>query len=246
MKTVFSTLSDPAFNLALEESLFNRKDDDYLLFYINDPCVVLGSNQVLQNEVNTDFCTKNNIPVLRRISGGGAVYHDRGNLNFSFIRTKNEGQSFMNADFLEPVIQVLGDLGVSTIIGKRKDLWLTEGFKISGTASHIKADRAIQHGTLLYDSNLQLLNSALKSLRIDESIKGVTSVPSPVKNIRTYLAENQLPDLIPDAFFRLMVSGLSKLAATVAGVLTQDDILLPDVEQSAIEKYRSTAWTERK
>lgn len=246
MKSVFSTLNDPAFNLAFEESLFDRKDDDYLLFYINDPCVVLGSNQVLQNEINTDFCIKSNIPVFRRISGGGAVFHDRGNLNFSFIRTKKEGKSFLNADFLEPVIQVLGDLGISTTIGNRKDLWLAEGFKISGTASHIKSDRAIQHGTLLYDSNLQLLHSALKSLQIDERKKGVASVPSPVKNLRDYLAENQLSDLNTDVFFRLIVSELNKLVTNGTGVLTQDDFNLQDVEQSAHDKYRSKAWTERK
>lgn len=165
MQLVFSSSNDPAYNLATEEYLFSKGEDEYAFFYCNNPCVVIGCNQVWRNEVNAFFCEENQIPVLRRLSGGGAVYHDRGNLNYSFITNKTPQNPGTTPDFLHPVVVALARLGIMSIVGPRKDLWLPGGYKISGTASHVTMNRVLQHGTLLYDTNLEMLQGALNLSR---------------------------------------------------------------------------------
>ncbi len=189
MQIIHSQSTSPTFNLAAEEFLFAERMDDLLFLYVNEPSVIIGSNQVMRNEVNLEFCKENNIQIVRRMSGGGAVYHDIGNLNYSFISNNKVGQSALSAEFLLPVVKVLKVLNIPVEIGKRKDLWLPGGFKISGTASHISKNRVLHHGTLLFETNLDHLNKSLQSHDKDLSLKGTASVPSKVKNIREYLCE---------------------------------------------------------
>ncbi|MDD5184479.1 MAG: hypothetical protein PHS84_04370 [Paludibacter sp.] len=127
------------------------------------------------------------------MSGGGSVYHDFGNLNFCFISNKTNERSSLNPNFLKPIVEVLNALGIEVEVGKRKDLWLPGGFKISGTASHIGKKRELHHGTLLYDTDLYRLQKALSTVQSKTIIKAIPSVPSPVKNIRNYLREQNLP-----------------------------------------------------
>ncbi len=122
--------------------------------------MIIGSNQAVRNEVDPDFCIEHDIRIIRRLSGGGAVYHDRGNLNYTFIQDSTGAP--LSARFLEPVVTVLHKLDIPVEIGKRKDLWL-EGYKISGTASHVSRGRELHHGTLLYDTDLEMLQRALTS-----------------------------------------------------------------------------------
>ena len=124
MQIIHSTFNSPTFNLAAEEYLFFERQDDLLFLYVNEPSVVIGCNQAIRNEVDLKFCEQNEIQVVRRMSGGGAVFHDLGNLNFCFISNKTEGKSALNDDFLKPIVDVLTDLGVPVAVGKRKDLWL--------------------------------------------------------------------------------------------------------------------------
>ena len=134
MTLICSNSHDASFNLATEEYLFSKRTDEVLFMYVNEPCVVVGRNQDVLSEVNVDFCTTHKIPVFKRMSGGGTVYHDKGNLNYCFISNRIQGESPLDTAFLQPIVTVLADLQVEVLIGKRNDLWLPGGHKLSGTA----------------------------------------------------------------------------------------------------------------
>ncbi|MDA8352956.1 MAG: lipoate--protein ligase, partial [Firmicutes bacterium] len=147
---------DPRINLAIEEYALKHLDIDetYLLFYINDPSIIIGRNQNTVEEIQVDYCREHGIHVVRRLSGGGAVYHDRGNLNFSFI-TKDDGESFLNfRKFTEPVVRALRRLGVEVELTGRNDLQVGEK-KISGNAQFTTKGRMFSHGTLMFDVDLE-------------------------------------------------------------------------------------------
>jgi len=203
MQIIRSNSTNTGFNLAAEEYLFSQRQDEILFLYVDSPSVVIGCNQALFLEANTDFCSANSIALCRRMSGGGAVYHDEGNLNYCFIKNRIPGKFPLGGDFLKPVVQVLTDFGLSIEVGKRKDLWLPEGFKISGTASHVGKDRELHHGTLLYDTDIDRLIKSLTAKPMANSPRAIASVSSPVKNIRQSLTEQNLPAPPSSDFFRL-------------------------------------------
>ena len=241
MKIIVSTSTTSAFNLAAEEYLFSKMGEDYLFLYLNDQSVIIGSNQAVLNEVDIDFCIDNNIRIIRRMSGGGAVYHDRGNFNYAFIRDKRDAP--LSAAFLEPIVNVVHRMVIPVTIGKRKDLWL-DGYKISGTASHISRGRELHHGTLLYDTNLQMLQKALTSDNRNRIKKATASVPSPVINIRTYLSSmsGDAPDtqLFFDLFSRELLNLLGSEELTV---LHPSEIAEIEVLQTS--KYIQRNWNYR-
>ena len=168
----------------------------------------MGRNQDVFSEVDIDFCTSNNIPVFKRLSGGGTVYHDSGNLNFCFISNRVQGESPLNTVFLQHIVKVLADLQINAEIGIRKDLWLPGGNKVSGTASHISKKRVLHHGTLLYDADLDLLGKSLTIKNAVKNSRSIASVHSQVINIRSYLKDKnqEAPDSV--SFFELIVKKL--------------------------------------
>jgi lipoate---protein ligase len=183
-------ITDPRINLAIEEYVLNHlnivDDNSYLLFYINQPSIIIGRNQNTIEEINTDYVEENNIIVVRRLSGGGAVYHDLGNLNYSFL-TVDDGNSFANfAKFTQPVIEALKKLGVNAELSGRNDIQI-EGKKISGTAQFAKKGRMFSHGTLMLNSELDAVASALKVKAEKIQSKGIKSVRSRVANISDFL-----------------------------------------------------------
>ncbi|WP_108670126.1 lipoate--protein ligase [Peribacillus acanthi] len=183
-------ITDPQINLAIEEYALKNLDinETYLLFYINEPSIIIGKNQNTIEEINTDYVEEKGIKVVRRLSGGGAVYHDLGNLNFSFI-TKDDGESFHNFQkFTEPVVQALAKLGVSAELSGRNDI-LAEGRKISGNAQFSTKGRMFSHGTLLFDSEIDAVVSALKVKKDKIESKGIKSIRSRVANISEFLEE---------------------------------------------------------
>ncbi|TBL75657.1 lipoate--protein ligase [Paenibacillus thalictri] len=182
-------ITDPALNLALEEyALKQLPDNDYFLFYINEPSIIIGKNQNTVEEINRDYVERNGIHVVRRLSGGGAVYHDLGNLNFSFI-TKDDGKSFHNyRKFTEPVVKALHQLGVQAELTGRNDIQVGER-KISGNAQFSTKGRMFTHGTLLFDSQIDSVASALNVNPEKFQSKSVKSVRSRVANITEFLAE---------------------------------------------------------
>lgn len=241
MNIVMSPSSTPSFNLAAEEYLFSRKGEDFLLLYVNEPSVIIGSNQAVRNEVDPDFCIEHDIRIIRRLSGGGAVYHDRGNLNYTFIQDSTGAP--LSARFLEPVVTVLHKLDIPVEIGKRKDLWL-EGYKISGTASHVSRGRELHHGTLLYDTDLEMLQRALTSENGRPIKKATPSVPSPVTNIRTYLARGGAGTSDITVFLERITTQflLYYGEKEIRPLLTN---ALEEVEQLRQEKYTQQSWNCR-
>ena len=151
-----NNVTDPCINLSLEEFCVRNLDmkDDYLLFYINEPSIIIGKHQNTIEEINMKYVKDNNINVVRRISGGGTVYHDKGNLNFSFM-TRHSQKSIHNFKlFTDPVIRVLNQLGVKAILNGRNDITV-EGRKISGNAQFTDTRSMFSHGTLLFDSDIE-------------------------------------------------------------------------------------------
>ena len=144
--------TDPYFNLAVDEYLLKNRKEDFLILGINDTSVIIGKHQVAHRESATKFVTQNNIPVIRRISGGGTVYHDNGNLNFSFILKSEQGKQVDFRKYTLPVISFLASLGVDAKFEGKNDLKVN-GLKISGNAEHVYHDRVLHHGTLLFNSD---------------------------------------------------------------------------------------------
>lgn len=181
-------ITDPRLNLALEEYVLRHMEGDetYLLFYINEPSIIIGRNQNTLEEINHEYVREHGIHVVRRISGGGAVYHDFGNLNFSII-TRYEMAKFNRYDeFTRPVIEVLRDLGVPAELSGRNDI-LAGGRKISGNAQFSTGKRMFSHGTVLFDSKLDDVVAALNVKMGKIESKGLKSVRSRVANISEFL-----------------------------------------------------------
>ena len=184
-------ITDPRINLAIEEYVLKNMDiekDDFLLFYINQPSIIIGKNQNTIEEINTDYVEANDVLVVRRLSGGGAVYHDLNNLNFSFL-TKDDGNSFSNyKKFTQPVVDALAKLGVSSELSGRNDI-LAEGKKVSGNAQYSTRGRMVSHGTLMFDLDIDAVVNSLKVKQDKIESKGIKSVRSRVANIIDFLPE---------------------------------------------------------
>lgn len=181
-------ITDARANLALEEHALRtvEGDDSYLLFYVNAPSIIIGRHQNTVEEVNADVVRERGIRVVRRISGGGAVYHDLGNLNFSFITPYSPQRFNRYAEFTRPVVEVLRELGVPAEQSGRNDI-VADGRKISGNAQFVSRGRMFSHGTLLVDSDLDVVAAALNPKPGKIESKGHKSVRSRVANISEFL-----------------------------------------------------------
>ena len=182
--------TDAHVNLAIEEHLLrnHRVDEEILLFYINSPSIIIGRNQNTLEEINLPFVDACDINVVRRLSGGGAVYHDLGNLNFSFISNSGRENIHNFKKFTAPVVKVLNDMGVPAELGGRNDI-LVEGRKISGNAQYISGLRMVSHGTLLFNSDLSVVTESLRVKPGKIKSKGIQSIRSRVANISEFLPE---------------------------------------------------------
>jgi len=185
MRGILSTINDPAYNLATEEYLLRKTKDDVFFLYVNQPSIIVGKHQNALAEINFDYTNKNNIPVYRRLSGGGTVYHDLNNLNFCFIKSGEKNKLVNFALYSKPILQALNKLGIEAHFGKRHDIQI-DNKKVSGNASHVFKNRVMHHGTLLFNSELDILNNALKTNPLLYKDKAVKSVRSEVTNISEY------------------------------------------------------------
>lgn len=199
-------ITDARVNLALEEHVLREKlaGEDCVLFYINAPAIIIGRNQNTIEEIDPDVVDARGITVVRRISGGGAVYHDLGNLNFSFMTPDVSDRFNRYEHFTRPVVAALRALGVPAELGGRNDI-LADGRKISGNAQFATADRMFSHGTLLFDANLDDVTAALRPKPGKVESKGVKSIRSRVANIREFANEaitvEELRERILEAIF---------------------------------------------
>lgn len=179
--------NDPYFNLAIEEHLLKNKEGDYLILGINSSSVIIGKHQIPHREINTRFINDHKIPVIRRITGGGTVYHDAGNLNFTFIKQSEPGRQVDFRKYTQPVIDFLVSEGLDARFEGKNDLKV-EGFKISGNAEHVHHNRVLHHGTLLFSTSLDILKNTLRKDTSHYTTRAVESNPSSVTNINTRLS----------------------------------------------------------
>ena len=231
-------ITDPQINLAIEEYVLRNLDENesYLLFYINEPSIIIGKNQNTIEEINTEYVEKNNIKVVRRLSGGGAVYHDLGNLNFSFI-TKDDGDSFHNfLKFTEPVVKALQKMGVNAELSGRNDL-LAEGRKISGNAQFSTKGKMFSHGTLLFNSEMDHIVSALKVRKDKIESKGIKSVRSRVANIIEFLKEPMTIEEFRSELLKNIFEGVKEIPEYV---LTEED--WKNIYKLSEERYQNWEW----
>lgn len=231
-------ITDPRINLAIEEYALKNLDinETYLLFYINQPSIIIGKNQNTIEEINQQYVDDQNIIVVRRLSGGGAVYHDLGNLNFSFI-TKDDGDSFHNfKKFTEPVVKALGKLGIQAELSGRNDI-MAEGKKISGNAMFATRGRMFSHGTLLFNSEMEHIVSALKVKKDKIESKGIKSIRSRVGNIADFLTES----MTVEEFRSFLLKNIFKDSTEIPEyVLTEED--WKNIYKLSEERYQQWDW----
>jgi lipoate---protein ligase len=231
-------ITDPRINLAIEEYALKNLDvnETFLLFYINEPSIIIGKNQNTIEEINTEYVESNGIHVVRRLSGGGAVYHDLGNLNFSFI-TKDDGESFHNfRKFTEPVIAALHKLGVNAELSGRNDIE-AEGKKISGNAQFSTRGRMFSHGTLLFKSEMDHVASALKVKKEKIESKGIKSVRSRVANISEFISEKITIEEFRELLLKHIFEGMENIPEYV---LTKED--WENIHQLSKDRYQNWDW----
>jgi lipoate-protein ligase A len=232
-------ITNPSINLALEEYCLRSldSDKDYFLFYINAPTIVVGKHQNIFEEINWEYTQKMGIRLIRRISGGGAVYHDHGNLNFSFITGFKKQKLDYFKILMEPIVNTLRHLGVPAEIGAKNNIF-AEGKKISGNSQYTNIKRMLSHGTLLFDTDIEMLTHALDSgLDIIES-KGIPSKKSAVVNITEYLKRRM--DI--NGFRHKIFEGLEQ----VFGEMDERELSEKNwdcVHQLAVERYQRWDWT---
>lgn len=182
-------INDPQINLAIEEFILTNMDvenEPHFMFYVNEPSIIIGRNQNTAEEINTEYVDANGIKVVRRLSGGGAVYHDLNNLNYSFI-TKDDGESFRNfKKFTDPIVEALGKMGVQAQLSGRNDIEV-EGKKVSGNAQFSTKGRMYSHGTLMFKTDVEAVASSLRVKKDKIESKGIKSVRSRVGNISDYI-----------------------------------------------------------
>ena len=227
---------DPCYNLALEQYILeNRREGDWLLLWQNANTVVIGLNQNAAEEINRNFVEEHGITVVRRMTGGGAVYHDLGNLNYSFISDVGNAEELTIRRFTDPVCRALAAMGITAETSGRNDI-LVDGRKISGVAQRIVGKRILHHGTLLFDSDPAMIAGALRADPAKFSSKSVKSVRSRVGNLRDFLPADA--DL--DQFRERLLQELAR-DGLIRETLTETE--LETIRKLADEKYRSWEWT---
>ncbi|WP_367208907.1 lipoate--protein ligase [Sphingobacterium sp. R2] len=237
MLIIESPSDDAYFNIASEEYLLGKyPKEDIFLIYINAPSIIVGKFQNTLAEINLDYVNDNNIKVVRRMSGGGAVYHDAGNLNFSF-HTLLENHDFMDfSTFTQPIISLLNQLHIPAKLEGRNDL-LVDGKKFSGNAKLAKNGKMIQHGTILIDSQMQVLSDALKVNPLKFIDKAVKSNRARVTNLIGYL-----PTGFTTAHFKELLIEEMKMENPQAKISTFSPLDIENIEKLIKEKYETWDW----
>lgn len=232
-------IHNPAINLAIEEYALKHlpMEDSYLLFYINQPSIIIGKHQNTIEEINQEYVRDNHIQVVRRLSGGGAVYHDLGNLNFSFI-TKDDGQSFHNfLKFTQPVIEFLQKMGVPAELSGRNDLQVGEK-KISGNAQFSTRGRMFSHGTLMFDLDLDDVQASLKANPEKFKSKSTKSVRSRVANIKELLGT----DMTIEQFRAELLRSIFGMEPDQVPQYVLEEKDWEVINQIAKERYQNWDW----
>ncbi len=227
--------TDPAWNLAFEEYILkNKHRGDWLLLWQNRNAVIVGRNQNALEEINREFVTQHGISVVRRNTGGGAVYHDLGNLNYSFITDFVEGDTAAGNRFSAQVADALAKLGLDATCSGRNDI-LVSGHKVSGTAQHRQGNRILHHGTLLFDSNPDMIAGSLNPDPTKFQSKSIKSVRSRVGNIRAFLPQ----DMDLAGFWNYLKQALADGGLETPAFFPQE---LEEIRALKTQKYDTWQW----
>lgn len=232
MKYIRLKTTDPYYNLAVEEYLFNTCDDDIFMLWQNDNVVVIGNNQNAYAEVNLEYARENNIKISRRITGGGAVFHDLGNINYTFITSTEKAKALNYEYFTKPIIDALTTLGIKCELSGRNDIEC-EGRKFSGNAQHSANGKILHHGTILFNANVAVMSSVLKVDKEKLEHKAVKSHKSRVVNLLDLLDEK----ITSEAFITYVETFVLKnLGADLSTVEDNDEI------KRLHERNKSEEW----
>ena len=235
IRCIYTPFTDIYFHLAAEEYLLKQGNEDIFMLWQDTPSVVIGKHQRLRSEVDQEWAEREQVHVARRFSGGGAVYHDLGNVNLTFIETTPRLPEFVT--YLQRTLDFLNSMGLMATGGERLGIYLN-GLKISGSAQCLYKDRVLYHCTLLYDTDLTALHQALnpEPMVDDEKLSSVYDVPSvrsEVTNIRRHLSVGTVTDFKEKAF-----QYFSKSQSVSA--FTKEEI--EAINQLREEKYIQKEW----
>ncbi len=234
MKIILQESTNPYFNIATEEYLLKNFSDDFTLLYRNSPSIIVGKHQNALAEINHQYTLSKKIPVIRRISGGGTVFHDLGNLNFSFIL--NSGKNPVNfRKYTQPVLDYLIQLGIQAEFSPRNDIFI-QNKKVSGNAEHIFKNRVLHHGTLLYNSMLENLNRALNVHTERYNSKAIQSVKREVTNISNFLASTTRIETFNKGLFKYLQTFF------LADIYTLNRQNEEQIENLCTKKYKTREW----
>lgn len=233
MKYIVNTSNDPAYNVALEAYAFQKLTDidEIFILWINEPAIIIGRHQNTIQEINKEFIDQNGIHVVRRLSGGGAVYHDLNNLNYTIISNNTQEGAFDFQTFSKPVIDTLAKLGVKAEFTGRNDLEIN-GQKFAGNAQAYYKGRMMHHGCLLFDVDMSVLGQALKVSKDKIESKGIKSVRARVTNIVDHLSDKITVQEFSDAI----------LAQVKEEYPEMDEYVLSDAELSEIQAMRDNQF----
>lgn len=229
--------TDPAFNLAAEQYVFDvlPKDRAYFMLWQNDNAIIIGKYQNTAAEINSSYVEKNGIKVVRRLSGGGAVYHDMGNLNFTFIADAGDMDRLNMHIFCEPIVAALEKMGVKAEINGRNDMTI-DGKKFSGNSQYLSKGRIMHHGTIMYDSNLETVGSALNVDKTKIESKGIKSVRSRVTNIIDYIPEKTSIQTFRETLLKCILDN----TPGTEYIFTDEDI--ERIKKIQTERYDTWDW----
>ncbi|HGK6560265.1 TPA: lipoate--protein ligase [Streptococcus agalactiae] len=233
MKYIVNTSNDPAYNVALEAYAFQKLTDidEIFILWINEPAIIIGRHQNTIQEINKEFIDKNGIHVVRRLSGGGAVYHDLNNLNYTIISNNTQEGAFDFQTFSKPIIDTLAKLGVKAEFTGRNDLEIN-GQKFAGNAQAYYKGRMMHHGCLLFDVDMSVLGQALKVSKDKIESKGIKSVRARVTNIVDHLSDKITVQEFSDAILAQMKEEYPEM----------DEYVLSDAELSEIQAMRDNQF----
>ena len=229
------TGADPYFNMATEEYILTRMSEDVFMLWVNDNAIIVGVNQNTLAEIDYAYVRTNNIAVVRRLTGGGSVYHDKGNLNYSFAVNKSEYKDTDRKAFQKIITGALSNMGITAELSGRNDITI-EGKKISGSAQCEKKGRILHHGTLLLNVSLDVLGKALEPDKEKIESKGIKSVYARVANINAFL-ENPLT---VRAFINILEQYMTSNFQMKLYTFTDKDIA--HINELADKKYRTWEW----
>lgn len=231
------TTTDPSYNLAMEQYVFDclPRDRMYFMLWQNDNAIIVGKYQNTLSEINLEAVERRGIRVVRRLSGGGAVYHDMGNLNFTFITDAASGTALDMKLFCQPVVRTLAALGVHAEVNGRNDITI-DGKKFSGNSQYLRQGRVMHHGTIMFNSDLSVVSEALQVDPTKFQTKGVRSVRSRVTNVADHLDR---PVSLPE-FRRILLENILRENPGQPYPLTPED--LAAVEKLREERYAAWDW----